>query len=62
MTAQEQNLEVRLSLSRDAFHLEVDLRLPGTGITVLFGPSGSGKTILLQNMISDIYDGCFENI
>ena len=48
MTAQEQNLEIRLSLSRDAFHLEVDLRLPSSGITVLFGPSGSGKTTMLR--------------
>lgn len=30
------------------FALEVDLRLPGTGITVLFGPSGSGKTTCLR--------------
>jgi len=26
------------------------------------GPSGSGKTILLQNMILDIYEGCFDKI
>jgi hypothetical protein len=29
---------------------------------VILGPSGSGKTILLQNMILDIYRGCFERI
>ena len=29
---------------------------------VVLGPSGSGKTILLQNMILDIYRGCFERI
>ena len=28
----------------------------------ILGPSGSGKTILLQNMILDIYKGCFEKI
>lgn len=28
----------------------------------ILGPSGSGKTILLQNMILDIYRGCFERI
>jgi hypothetical protein len=30
--------------------------------TILLGPSGSGKGILLQNMILDIYRGCFERI
>lgn len=50
MTAQEQNLEIQLSLSRDAFDLELDLRLPGSGITVLYGPSGSGKTTVLRGL------------
>ena len=26
---------------------------------LICGPSGSGKTILLQNMVLDIYKGCF---
>ena len=30
--------------------------------SIVLGPSGSGKTILLQNMILDVYVGCFENI
>ena len=30
--------------------------------SVLLGPSGSGKGVLLQNMILDIYRGCFERI
>ena len=30
--------------------------------SVLLGPSGSGKTVLLQNMILDIYRGCFSRI
>lgn len=30
--------------------------------TILLGASGSGKGILLQNMIMDIYDKCFERI
>lgn len=30
------------------FTLEVDLNLPGKGITGIFGPSGSGKTTLLR--------------
>jgi molybdate transport system ATP-binding protein len=31
-----------------AFRLDVDLRLPGAGVSVLFGPSGCGKTTLLR--------------
>jgi molybdate transport system ATP-binding protein len=30
------------------FRLDVDLRLPGSGVTVLFGPSGSCKSTLLR--------------
>jgi predicted AAA+ superfamily ATPase len=26
---------------------------------LIYGPSGSGKTVLLQNLILDIYRGCF---
>ncbi len=29
---------------------------------ILLGPSGSGKGILLQNMILDVYRGCFERV
>lgn len=35
-------------LDYGAFSLDVDLRLPSSGITVLFGHSGSGKTTLLR--------------
>ena len=35
-------------LDYEAFHLDVDLSLPSSGITVLFGESGSGKTTLLR--------------
>jgi molybdate transport system ATP-binding protein len=42
------DLQVRLSLPRADFTLNVDLRLPGSGISVLFGPSGSGKTSVLR--------------
>ena len=34
--------------------------LPVRGI--LLGPSGAGKGVLLQNMILDIYRGCFNRI
>jgi len=30
--------------------------------SILLGPSGSGKTVLLQNMILNLYRGCFERI
>ena len=39
---------IRLKLQRADFALDVDLELPGQGITVLFGVSGSGKTSLLR--------------
>lgn len=35
-------------LDYGAFCLDVDLRLPAAGVTVLFGESGSGKTTLLR--------------
>jgi molybdate transport system ATP-binding protein len=34
----------------DRFTLDVDLALPGKGVTALFGPSGCGKTTLLRCM------------
>ena len=39
---------IRLNLRHPAFTLDVDLDLPGDGITALFGVSGSGKTSLLR--------------
>lgn len=42
------DLQLRLQLSRADFHLSLDLVLPGSGITVLFGASGSGKTTVLR--------------
>jgi molybdate transport system ATP-binding protein len=41
-------IQARFQLDYGQFTLEVDLHLPGTGITVLFGDSGSGKTTLLR--------------
>jgi len=35
-------------IDRGAFKLEVDLALPGRGVTALFGHSGSGKTTVLR--------------
>lgn len=39
---------VRIVLQRAAFTVDVDLRLPATGITGIFGPSGAGKTSVLR--------------
>jgi len=41
-------IQARFQLDYGDFKLDVDLKLPGTGITVLFGHSGSGKTTLLR--------------
>jgi molybdate transport system ATP-binding protein len=41
-------LLLQIKMSRSAFKLDVDLQLPGQGITAIFGPSGSGKTTLLR--------------
>ena len=46
MTAPQ--IKAQLKVQRGSFHLEVDLQLPGQGITALFGPSGCGKTTLLR--------------
>jgi hypothetical protein len=35
-------IHARLRLARPDFLLDVDLRLPGHGVTALFGPSGCG--------------------
>ncbi len=43
-----EGIELRFTLPRTGFDLEVDLRLPARGITVLHGPSGSGKTSVLR--------------
>ncbi len=40
----------KFCIKRQGFVLDVDLRLPDKGISVLFGPSGSGKTTCLRAM------------
>ena len=42
------SVRARFRLPYPAFTLDVDLDLPGQGITALFGRSGSGKTTLLR--------------
>ncbi|TVQ85360.1 MAG: molybdenum ABC transporter ATP-binding protein [Chromatiaceae bacterium] len=41
-------VELRMRVDWPGFVLEVDLALPGRGVTALFGHSGSGKTTLLR--------------
>lgn len=41
-------MELQLRLQRPTFMLDVDLHLPGQGVSALFGPSGCGKTTLLR--------------
>ena len=41
-------ITARLALTRPGFTLDVDLQLPGRGVTALFGPSGCGKTTCLR--------------
>ncbi len=42
------DIRARLYLAWPGFELDVDLALPGRGVTALFGHSGSGKTSLLR--------------
>jgi molybdate transport system ATP-binding protein len=41
-------ISATLRLPRDGFTLDVDLALPGRGVSALFGPSGCGKTTVLR--------------
>ena len=41
-------IHTRLKLKYSGFTLEVDLQLPGRGVTALYGHSGSGKTTCLR--------------
>lgn len=42
------SIEGRFKLNKSDFTLDVDLSIPGRGITSLLGPSGCGKTTLLR--------------
>ena len=41
-------IEARLQLARRDFTLDVELHLPGRGVSALVGPSGCGKTTVLR--------------
>ena len=41
-------IDVRLQMSYPGFSLDLDVQLPGRGVTALYGHSGSGKTTCLR--------------
>lgn len=44
----QEQIRACFQVAYPGFHLDVDLILPGQGVTALFGPSGSGKTTVLR--------------
>lgn len=48
MTTSQTAINAKLKLRHPGFTLDVDLQLPGRGVTALFGHSGSGKTSCLR--------------
>ena len=44
------SIQAQFTLDYPGFRLDVELDLPGQGVTALFGPSGCGKTTLLRCM------------
>jgi molybdate transport system ATP-binding protein len=42
------SIEARFKVTRGAFSLDVELKLPSAAVTGVLGPSGSGKTTLLR--------------
>lgn len=44
------SIQARFKLDYPGFALNVDMDLPGQGVTALFGPSGCGKTTVLRCM------------
>jgi len=53
-------IEAQFKIDRGGFALDVDIRIPGRGVTAVFGPSGCGKTTLLRAIAGlDRHDGAF---
>jgi molybdate transport system ATP-binding protein len=44
----EKTLTIQAIKTFPQFCLDIDIELPGSGITVIFGPSGAGKTTFLN--------------
>jgi molybdate transport system ATP-binding protein len=43
-----EHITLQIYLPRDSFDVQVDITIPGRGVTAIFGPSGCGKTSLLR--------------
>ena len=43
-------IEARFHLERNDFVMDVDVTLPGRGVSAVLGPSGCGKTTLLRTL------------
>ena len=50
VTSPMTGIQAHLQLQRPGFALDVQLDLPGQGVTALFGPSGCGKTTILRSI------------
>ena len=50
-------IQLKYRTCKQGHHGDIVPKLPV--ISMLVGPPGSGKTVLLNNMILDIYKGCF---
>ena len=48
MAERVDDIRIALRLARGDFRMDLDLRLPGSGCSVVFGPSGCGKSTLLR--------------
>ncbi|EKS69410.1 molybdenum ABC transporter ATP-binding protein [Caballeronia zhejiangensis] len=47
-TRSDEAIEARFLVEHEGFAFDIDLALPGRGVTAIFGHSGSGKTTLLR--------------
>ena len=45
-----EGIHARFALDWPGFSLDLELQLPGRGVTALFGPSGCGKTTVLRSL------------
>lgn len=45
-----QHLQIQLNGHLGDFHLQLQTRVPATGVTAIFGPSGCGKSTLLRSI------------
>ena len=50
------SIRAQFRLDYPGFTLDVDLDLPGRGVSAVFGPSGCGKTTLLK-ILAGLVDG-----